>query len=321
MKGKKSRVCFELQSIAGFSLVGTLVAVGIIGVVIVGVMQVMDNLSVANQILQNSQNKSDVSSMARMIIGDSGFCRLSLAGTSFQKNMIDEPSKSSEGAEVELWLGDQSRTMRTSKKLSSTDNTVNHFGGTKISSIKLFMDNGVGSNYAPNSSHSDLGQLVITTLKKVGKKERADQITIPLMLTMSTDLSGTTQILGCEDSHSNQFEGVTVAQVIDCQGSGVTVCNYDLSTGPNDYTFFRIDDECSSKCSSGDGGVTLKVKDSSSNTLFTGTTCHVEGVDHNQTNKNRNLTLLPRVKNAASLEVSVHGCGGQSSRSIISLVK
>ncbi len=192
----------KLLTNKGFSLVGVMVAIGLLGAVSIGVMQLMKNIQQGHSFAKGSSDEIELRTEIRMLLDDDKFCKVSLAGegpsglpvspVKFQKKNIDEAN---EGLDVELWLSDFKGEKRTIKKFSAQDSTKSSYGRIKITSMKLVMNNQTGIDYPEISWHTDIGELRV----KIEKSDEKRQINMnfPIMVGMSTQTGGETTILSC----------------------------------------------------------------------------------------------------------------------------
>ncbi len=217
------------KKMKGFSLVQVLVSLALLSGVSLGFMQMMKNMDQGNTRAKSSVDEMELRSEINMILGNKNFCRVSLAGNgtegnplspvTFKKQDIDQDN---EGLHVELWLSNQAGNARVTKKFSGADSTKNTYGNIKISSIKLIMDNGVGSNYSSSQNHSDIGKIEIAIEKKQGSSDsRKMSLDFPVNLQMSTDANGVTTILSC----SLQSDFDTSAFLKNCEWQSNTYSN------------------------------------------------------------------------------------------------
>ncbi|MEX0797964.1 MAG: type II secretion system protein [Bacteriovoracaceae bacterium] len=178
----------------GVSLVGVMVAMGLVGGLAVTVMQVMSNMNQGLTRTTASEDELNLRTEIRMVLEDRKHCAASLSGYSIKKENIEQPVWET-GEPVELWYGDKDSN-RTQKRFEGTDT----YGKLRVGSLELFMNNGTFGNY-PNSggsSHSDVGELFVKLTKPVSNTKRRDvTIRFPLRVTMETDASGTSVISSC----------------------------------------------------------------------------------------------------------------------------
>ena len=204
----------------GFSLVGVMVAVGLLGAVSLGVMHLMKNIQQGQSFAKSSADEIELRTEIRMILDDDKFCKVSLAGegpsglpippVTFQKKNIDEPS---EGIDVELWLSDFKGEKRTSKKFSAKDTAKSTYGRLKITSMKLIMNNQTGINYPESSWHTDIGEVRVK-IEKSDEKRHINMV-FPVVVGMSTNAGGETTIYSC---HRERVSPVRVASGKDVVG-------------------------------------------------------------------------------------------------------
>jgi len=199
----------------GFSLVEIMIAIGILGGVSLAIMQIAKTSS---QLQSNSQagfDELELFTSIRMILNNTKYCRVSLAGNDpintpiqFKKTDIDDIV--SEGLDVELWLSDVSGSTRSLKKYSATDITISKQGKIQIKKIKLVMDNPTtpsGQNY-PVAAVSDIGKLVVEVEKNINGIKRLIVQKFDINMTVDTDASGNSSILSCTryDPSTNESE-------------------------------------------------------------------------------------------------------------------
>ena len=212
---------------SGFSMVEVLVTIGLLGVVALGVMQLMKNIGQGQNFAKTSADEIELRTEIRLLLDEERFCRLSLAGNgpfgspttpvSFQKMSIDEDH---EGLEVELWLGNAQGTTRTNKKFSATDTSKNTYGKLRITSMKLFMNNGTGTNYPENPFLVDFGELRVTVEKSVSEtQKRTVPIKFPIMMGLSTDAGGNTTIISCSRDTNPQLRAASGQNVVGPDGA------------------------------------------------------------------------------------------------------
>jgi prepilin-type N-terminal cleavage/methylation domain-containing protein len=188
---------------SGFTLVEIMIAIGLLGMVSVGLMRLAGNMTGIQTNARGTADQADLLNLVSLLISNPKDCAVSLAGNdpatspvTFKKSNIDDLI--TEGLSVELWLADQAGVIRKTKKLSGTDTSVNKFSGLKINSIKLVMNNGTGSDYVASASHSDIGVLRLSFERPltVGKTKAIIK-DFPVRLGMNTDATGLTTILSC----------------------------------------------------------------------------------------------------------------------------
>lgn len=241
----------------GFSLTSVLVGAALLGALSLGVMQVMKNISQGQSYVKTTADEMELRTEIRMLLDEERFCRVSLAGNgaaapttpvTFKKSEIDQDN---EGLVFELWLSNQTGDARTIKKFSATDSTKNQYGKLKITSMKLVMNNGTGSNYDPNPVHVDLGEIRVSIEKQVSESQtRSIPLKFPVMVGMSTAADGVTTILSCSRDNPNKprmASGQNVAgpnplsnlAVIDLAGYGFSATGADphIIVSERDYNY------------------------------------------------------------------------------------
>ncbi|MAX65966.1 MAG: hypothetical protein QF441_12665 [Bacteriovoracaceae bacterium] len=202
-----------LNNEKGFSLAQVMIAAGLLGGLSLIFMQLMKNMGQAQNFAQSKSDEIELKSSMRMILNDEKFCRVSLAGNGpsgspsspivFKKKNIDE---NDEGLDIALYLSNQAGDARTLKKFNGENNPGTNdkskFGRLKIKTLKLIMNNGIGSNYSDSLIHTDVGVLRAVVEKKVSTTQtRKIKMDFDLNLVMSTGQSpenhGETRIISC----------------------------------------------------------------------------------------------------------------------------
>ena len=185
----------------GFSLVGVVVASGILGIMTVGFMGFMANsLDSQQRVMQFGEIQSLKNEMG-MLVDSEKHCRNSLAGSgeyskpdnpiTFKKKDIDEDT---EGLEVELYTSSQDGNSRGTKVFSATDPKLKFYSTLEILSIKLIMNKEpVGIDYDLSNEHEDIGILRV----KVRGLRKETSFDIKLSVWMRTDSDQTTTLLSC----------------------------------------------------------------------------------------------------------------------------
>ncbi|WPU65192.1 type IV pilus modification PilV family protein [Peredibacter starrii] len=207
---------------SGFSIVEVLVTIGLLGAAALGVMQLMKNIGQGQNFAKSSADEIELRTEIRLLLDEERFCRLSFAGNgpfgspatpvTFQKTNIDE---NHEGLDVELWLGNAQGTARTNKKFSATDTSKNTYGKLRITSMKLIMNNGTGTNYPENPFLVDFGELRVTVEKSVSEtQKRSVPMKFPIMMGLSTDSSGNTTIISCSRDTTPQLRAASGQNVV-----------------------------------------------------------------------------------------------------------
>ena len=242
----------------GFSLTSVLVASALLGVVALGVMQVMKNIGQGQNFAKTVADEMELRTEIKMLLDEERFCRVSLAGNgpigtptvpvTFQKVNIDQDG---EGLDLELWLSDQAGLNRTQKKFSATDPAKIKYGKLKILSMKLVMNNQTGINYSVSPYHMDMGEIQIQVEKNVSETQtRVIPMKFPVMVSMSTAAGGNTTLLSCTRLDANKPRvasgqnvvgpnGVTNEAVIDLAAHGFSLTGTDphIIVSEHDYNY------------------------------------------------------------------------------------
>ncbi len=207
----------------GFTLAELVVAAGILGVLSLAGMQLMKNMGDASKFAQSVSDEVDLKNSIRLLLDDERYCRVSLAGNgsagaptsavTFKKSDHDEDT---EGLDIALFLSNQDGDTRTLKKFNGANNPGSEdkskFGKLTIKSIKLIMNNGVGTDYADSSAHNDVGVVRVVYTKKVSSTKEREltmnfDINVGLSTGQSPESSGVSRILSCssvKESSSNE---------------------------------------------------------------------------------------------------------------------
>lgn len=199
---------FCISSETGFSLTSVLVTMGLLGMVSLGVMQVSKNIGDVQTSASSKSDELELNNSIRLLLNEERFCRVSLAGNGpkgtpttpvvFQKSNIDQDT---EGLDVALFLSDQAGVNRSLKKFNGANNPAGNdksqVHGIKITSLKLIMNNGTGSNYADSPLHSDIGIIRMMGQKRISSTKTRDfKVDFDVRMDLSTT-GGNTTILGC----------------------------------------------------------------------------------------------------------------------------
>lgn len=247
----------------GFSLVSVMVAAGLLGGLALGVMQIMKNITSVQSFARATQDEMELSALAKMIVDDSRHCRVSIAGDGpvgsprvpvrFRKTDIDEAAKG-EGLDIELWLSNQKGDGRATPKIKAMDPKnpdapdKSKHGNLRVKSIRLVMDNDIGTSYTVSPSHSDLGTVILSVLKEVNGQQREIEMKFVVNVEMKTDASGISTILSCSKESGN----VSIALVETGSGSdGLTGTQACASLGKNcvkvfSNNYIKMGSSCSS---------------------------------------------------------------------------
>jgi hypothetical protein len=200
----------------GFSLISVMVAVGLLGGVSLAVMQLSQNANQVNNMAQIKTDEIELTQSLRMVLNNPTHCQAGILGETFEKKLVDNDGivitpgsdfqEDDEGLDIELWYGKDGGTVKTHKKFNGFDNPSispdpekSKFGKLKIISMKLVMNNGMGScadNYCPGLGF-DTGQLVVLYEKKINKDTiRTQKKIIDLNVGFAT-VGGISTVLSC----------------------------------------------------------------------------------------------------------------------------
>lgn len=203
----------------GFSLASVMVAAGLLGVVAIGVVQVMKNINQSSNMAQSVSDEILLRNTIQMVLSDENHCRLSFAGDGelgtpddpvvFEKRDIDEDN---EGLNIALYLSNQAADERGLKKFNGENfpdgDDKSKFGKLRIESMKLIMNNGVGTNYTTSTLHSDIGVLRVQFNKKVSSSRTVTKkLDFDVKVGMSTNSSGQSTIISCSSAVSSASGG------------------------------------------------------------------------------------------------------------------
>ena len=190
----------------GFSIVGVLVASGIMSILIMGSMGFMANQLKEQQKMVERGTIQSLKNEMGILLDSEKNCRTSLAGdgaysspstpVKFKKSAIND---STEGLEVELYTSSQDGKSRGAKMFSATDSKFKFYGSLEIRSIKLFMDTEGPDDYLESTEHEDIGTLRVT----VKGLEKETSFDIRLSVWMKTDADNNTTLLSCSKSSSS----------------------------------------------------------------------------------------------------------------------
>ncbi len=190
----------------GFTLVGAMVGMGILGILTFGFMEFMRGSLEGQQKLMQVRDLSDLKNEMGMLLDSENHCRNSLAGpgaygspdkpVTFKKTEIDEDK---EGREVELYVSSQDGKSHRKKMFSAGDS----YGTLTIKSIKMLMDtdtNPPGNDYSHSEDqfHEDIGTLRVTA-QMLGREQSFD---VKMSMLMKTDNSGQTTLYSCSGESS-----------------------------------------------------------------------------------------------------------------------
>ena len=219
-----------LRNDKGFTLASVMVAAGLLGGLSLVVMQLTKNINQSQSFAQSKTDEIELKTSIRLLLDDDRHCRVSLAGdgasgtpitpVTFNKEDIDEDN---EGLDVALYLSNQVGDARGLKKFNGSNNPggddKSKYGNLTITSMKLIMNNGIGSNYSESIGHNDVGQLRVVAQKKISGTQTRDLVmNFDLNVGMATDSSNETTILSCDREKS----GLTMGA---CPNSNVWICS------------------------------------------------------------------------------------------------
>ena len=198
--------CFKgLINCSGFSLVSMLVAVGILGILTVGFMELMRSSLQGQQKLIQFRDIESLKNEMSLLLDNEAHCRNSLAGPGvygestqpvfFERSKNDEPKKDGEGINVELWTSDQGGNARSQDEAMFSANKA--YGSLTINSMKLFFPKSQNNeNYSKNEEgHEDIGTLKVKV--KTFSDETDHSFDIRISVFMTTDNAGQSKLISC----------------------------------------------------------------------------------------------------------------------------
>jgi prepilin-type N-terminal cleavage/methylation domain-containing protein len=194
------------SSNGGFSLVEVSIAIGVLGILTLGVMQLSKIIS---DVQVRATSNLDILTLKHEImelVKNGKHCSVSLAGNDpvgspviFNKTNIDDLN--TEGMNIELWTSDAAGLLRDVKQFSATDPSAKTHGNVEITRLQLVMNNATippSTNY-PAGSFSDTGMIKLEIQKK-GGGNRILRSTIPVSVGFTTDGSGNSAIEYCSST-------------------------------------------------------------------------------------------------------------------------
>ena len=211
----------------GFTLVETMIAVGMVGAIALGLMKLMGGVGGQQKLVQIEVDEINLLREFQSIISSEKFCRISLVGNGapgspdapleFNKSEIDDQS-AGQILNVELWYANAQGTERTQKRFSAADRTKKRFGVLTIDAIEFAMDNEVIGDYPDSLDHYDIGHIHLqySYMNPKSKKE-TKKLKFPVFARMTTQ-AGFTTLHSCGDRESDLI-GI---------GSGPVVNDYDV---------------------------------------------------------------------------------------------
>lgn len=265
-----------LNNQKGMTLVSTMVAVGLLGIVSLASMQLFKNLGQNQVNMLSVADEVALREGVRQILLNENFCRISIAGrdksgvvakeidgsnitlSTFRKFQHDDETSLSEGIDIGLYFSNSDSDQRSQEKfLPGTK-----LGRIEVDSIKLYLNNGPancysGTRYCESTKHYDIGEVIVRYQKKISKTVAHDkELSFTVPLTMSTDAGGNTSILSCEKEKDEYIPDLSSCQIT---RSGTTIhSNYQdhtagcagirAITGFEIYASDRLDGELAVSC-------------------------------------------------------------------------
>ena len=175
-----------LKKSQGFSLVGVMMAAGMVGGLSLALMHIMKQLHEGKRDSQSLQDQFQLHKEISLLLADENHCRVSLAGddpagspVTFKKADIDEPS---EGLNVELFTSNRAGDARSG---SAKFYPNRKFGKWKIESLKLQLDSSTGS-HTPDQENKDLGNVVVKAKRKINERTKTKTLKFPVQVKVST---------------------------------------------------------------------------------------------------------------------------------------
>jgi hypothetical protein len=205
-------------------------AAGLLGGLSLGLLQVIKNVMNSQSRVTSIEDETEMAISVRMILENPNYCKMSLAGPDpltnpvlFKKKDIDfagveinagsNYSETSEGLNISLWYSNTAGDARSTKKFNGADNPgtndKSQFSKIKILSIKLVMNNGIGTcseNYCPGNT-DDMAQVVMIYEKKISLSNvRIMKKIFNLKIAISTDTTGESTLLTCHREEESVAE-------------------------------------------------------------------------------------------------------------------
>ncbi|EQC45306.1 hypothetical protein [Bacteriovorax sp. Seq25_V] len=235
----------------GFTLAQVMIAAALMGGLALGFMQIMKNINDGQSFANSMSDEMMMNNEINLILSEERYCRVSLAGdgevgvpiapVTFSKTDIDEDG---EGLDIELFLSNQDGNARTIKKLSGTDPTRAKYGHLKIKSLKLLMNNSVGTTYSESASHLDMGVVRVAYEKKISStKYREMTQDFPVKVRMKTNSMGESTILACSGTSlsSEGFKYPTSCKMtFSHRDNGGAFRNVELDMSSGGYVGLRL---------------------------------------------------------------------------------
>lgn len=211
---------------SGFSLVETMVVLGLVAGLGMIVMQVMKSSNKGQVDILNFADYSSIKDEVTFLINNSNSCKASLAGFTFNGSTIKDTPK----AGIELWGANQDGDRTTKKFFGGA-----LFGKTEIEKITFSMpDYTAGINWATGVDQSFTAQLIISGKKSnMGNVRAFNEIKKSINVSFDTDASGLSTISSCSTSSGG---GVLLSGTHDL-GAATQYTETITTTAPGILTF------------------------------------------------------------------------------------
>lgn len=190
----------------GISIVGVLIASGILGGLALVFSQLMKNVSQGQVLIQGSADELSLENEIKMIISSERFCRVSLAGNgpsgspdspiTFQKSQHDSPADE-DGIPMTLYYSDSTGEQRTLKRFDPNSSSGEHttYGKLRLNSIEVYTDNNPGTEYsdADGPIQIDMATMIVKYERQLGNgNSRSQEMKIPFFIKMAVSGSDAT---------------------------------------------------------------------------------------------------------------------------------
>ena len=212
----------------GFSLVGVIVAGGIIATLALSVTKVAEKIAKSERTIVNLHQQNALSTEITNLLSIEQHCRVSLAGpgakgsptspVTLTKSNYDGPG---EGLPVKLYTAGSDKISRLNLKFDGTINQK-HLGLT-IKEIILRFDSTTGPHPSNTSEYQDRADLLVKVEKKSGQSKVTSQLKFPLMVIVATNSSSVATIHSCKI--------IPPTNAISSSSFTVTGSNFSLGTG------------------------------------------------------------------------------------------
>lgn len=174
----------------GFSLIEIIIATAVLGIVSLGVMQLLKNMHKGQVDVQNSADYASIMQESTLLINNINACRASLIGLTFYGSSIQSTSVTG----LELWTVNQAG-VRTMKKF---------YEGQKLSKIVIdkisfsMPDYTSSTNWPIGTNQSFTAELRISGKKSAfGTFRPFQDITKTINVIFDTDASGQSTVKDC----------------------------------------------------------------------------------------------------------------------------